>query len=172
MTQVNISRWKQRAQIALCSVLGAFLIYCGQSVANDPQIIIGGDADMGSTSMIPDASAETAACLNVVNKFTKLETLRLFNDRDRKVTVDVGDYAEIVVYESARTCSFKNFEFLFSADGVAPFGYVGYGSNAKGALRVLGSKLEVSSPITQSCAQSEAEYVEVVIAGVSRVCGS
>jgi hypothetical protein len=116
--------------MALCMILGAFLIYCGQSM------------DGG---FVPDAAAQQQ-CTPAPPVFTKLDEADLpANTASNPIAV--GAYREVVVYIAAGCSNASTIGAQFRPDAATPFGFSGQFVSTSppygGRLRVDGVDLKL-----------------------------
>jgi hypothetical protein len=164
---------KQPLTITLAALVGAFGIYCTQSIATDSgkqnEASSGHDRARGPVGQANAEPGAAGACCSVpVPKFKVLGELTV-SFASASAILPVGAYREIVLYhtgESPAGCrgSTRNaVKALFRANNSVPFGYVA--SSNVGRILVQGADLQLSWGVDGSngCERGSATFV---VAGV------
>ena len=160
---------KHPITITLAALLGAFGIYCTQSVAQNTDKDGGLDAlaDALADGPVGEASADPASgacCAVPLPKFKSLGALTVTESTPSAVLA-VGAYREIVIYRVSATsftnCGGTSAQFvhpMFRADASSPFGAVNAAES--GRITVQGSDLQLRMEET-SCAPSGSATYQV-----------
>jgi len=162
---------RARVSIVVCSILGAFLIYCGQSAFYDVERRLGdgggagearsrsdGRGQAGADGFVADARAESGACCTPATEtFVKIGEGKVSGGKSSPA-FSVSGYREIVFYVVDDSgCSATSFA-EFRANAQAPFGRTG--QYASGRLQVNGSEVRLYYRADSNC------WVQFVLAGV------
>jgi hypothetical protein len=170
----------RKISIIIGSMLGALLIYCGQTTLD--QALDGsagdgtrvGDGTRKDGRFIRDAHAAGAECCTPSAQTLKpLGQVTLDNNKHLSGSISVSAYREVIVYrisgKLAYTCTGSVWgvapEVTFRADANSPFGDTGAGSN--GRIRVDGSDLQIRISNPSDCASGQfVGSVTYLVAGV------
>jgi hypothetical protein len=130
------------AGVVIASIVGSFLVYCGQSSTSP------------DGAVVRDAKADGTCCTATAPTFTKLAEGDAATGAPTNA-IPVGAYREVVVYLPYGTLC--TMEVGFRPDASTPFGTTGQDAGEGGArIRVDGTDLQLKS----NCA------VHYVVAGV------
>jgi len=128
-------RTTTRIKIIISSILGAFLIYCGQSVSNDqdPTRL----ADQNAT--VPNAQAQDGSCTaDCLPQFSVLFEGAIGQNGESEV-LDVTRFRHVVVYRE--TDSTNCIDLVWRGNANTDFGHVN--PNVTGMVPVYGRELRV-----------------------------
>lgn len=128
-------RTQTRIKIIISSILGAFLIYCGQSVRNNGDVTVLDDQN----GTIPDARAQDGTCTKDCQpQFTVVFDGVLGQSGETEV-LDATRFTHVVVYRESE--STNCIQLLWRGNENTDFGHVN--PNVTGMVPVYGRQLRV-----------------------------